>query len=87
MNGKVGFRLERNDPILKKLLNDTELEVIEPTLSLDYLPNDDFVCFNLMMLLKSFGFEPSGPNMERYQLNDLLNFQWMIPVLHGDSVT
>jgi DNA-binding transcriptional MerR regulator len=88
MIGKVGFRLEGKDPIPKEWLTDAELEVIEPTLfvTLDCLVNDDFACFNLMLLLQSFGFEPAGVNMERHQLNDPLSYQWMIPVLHGDSV-
>jgi DNA-binding transcriptional MerR regulator len=89
MIGTVGFRLDGKEAIPKQWLSDAEIEMIQPTLfvTLDCLADDDFACFSLMLLLQSFGFEPSGPNIERYQLNDLSTYQWMIPVLHEDSAT
>jgi hypothetical protein len=49
------------------------------------LSNDPYACFSLMLFLQSFGFEPAGPNIERYQLHDKLHYQWMIPVVHGEG--
>jgi DNA-binding transcriptional MerR regulator len=87
MIGKVGFRINEKTSIPAEWLRASELEVIEPTLfvTLDCLINDDFACFSLMMLLQSFGFDPAGATMEHYQLNDHINYQLMIPVLHGSS--
>ncbi|WP_166239046.1 MerR family transcriptional regulator [Paenibacillus turpanensis] len=58
-----------------------------PTLfvTLDCMVSDEFVCFNLMLLLQKFGFEPAGPKLERYSLKDLSQYQWMIPVQHMQS--
>jgi DNA-binding transcriptional MerR regulator len=85
MFGKVGFRLSEQEKIPDEWLNQAEIEVIKPTLfvTLECMANDAFACFNLMLLLQSFGFDPAGPNMERYELCDMTSYQWMIPVVHG----
>ncbi len=85
MIGKVRFRLRSKVSLPDKLLNEVEIETIEPTLFvvMDSFSNDPYACFSLMLLLQSFGFEPAGPNLERYQLNDKLHYEWMIPVVHG----
>jgi DNA-binding transcriptional MerR regulator len=87
MIGKVGFRLPGKAFFPDVWKHEAEVEDMKPTLfvTLDCLSNDPFACFSLMLLLQSFGFEPAGPNLERYQLNDKLHYQWMIPVVHGDS--
>jgi hypothetical protein len=56
--------------------------MIETTLfvTLEGITDDEYACFNLMLLLQSFGFEPSGPFMERYELSDLSSYHWMVPV-------
>jgi DNA-binding transcriptional MerR regulator len=84
---KVGFRLPDHEPIAGEWLNEAELEVLGPALfvAMDGLSNDAYACFSLMLLLQSFGFEPAGPHMERYELDDLMRYQWMIPVLHGND--
>lgn len=91
MIGKVGFRLPAN-MVLKDDWNheaefEVEFEVFQPTLfvSLDCLSNDPYACFSLMLVLQSFGFEPAGPNIERYQLHDKLRYQWLIPVVHSQG--
>ncbi|WP_337100482.1 helix-turn-helix domain-containing protein [Paenibacillus sp. YIM B09110] len=91
MLGKVGFRLPLKSAIPDDWKQETELEVelevLQPTLfvTLDCLSTDPYACFSLMLVLQSFGFEPAGPNLERYQLHDKLHYQWMIPVVHGEE--
>lgn len=92
MVGKIGFRLPEkavlpDDLKHKAELGEVKYEVLQPTLfvTLDCLANDPFACFSLMLVLQSFGFEPAGPNMERYQFHDMLHYQWMIPVVHGEK--
>lgn len=89
MRGKVGFRLPSKPASPEEWQGEAglevELEVLPPTLfvTLDCLATDPYACFSLMLMLQSFGFEPAGPNMERYRLHDKLQYQWMIPVVHG----
>jgi DNA-binding transcriptional MerR regulator len=87
MIAKIGFRFRGKAVLPDVWKHEAELEVMPATLfvTLDCLSNDPFACFSLMLLLQSFGFEPAGPNLERYQLNDKLHYKWMIPVVHGDS--
>lgn len=91
MIGKIGFRLPANavlkDDWKHEVEFEVEFEVLQPTLfvSLDCLSNDPYACFSLMLVLQSFGFEPAGPNIERYQLHDKLRYQWMIPVVHSQG--
>ncbi|MFC4098788.1 helix-turn-helix domain-containing protein [Paenibacillus xanthanilyticus] len=89
MSGKIGFRIPVKTVLADdwKHNNEVEVEVLQPTLfvTLDCLANDPYACFSLMLVLQSFGFEPAGPNLERYQLNDKLHYQWMIPVVHGQG--
>lgn len=85
MLGRVGFRLRGKLSLPEELKQcDIEMETFEPTLfvTLDCLSNDPYSCFSLMLLLQSFGFEPTGPNLERYQLNEKLHYELMIPVVH-----
>lgn len=89
MLGKVGFRIPMKSAIPDNGKLETgieiEVEVLKPTLfvTLDCLSNDPYACFSLMLVIQSFGFEPAGPNLERYQLRDKMTYQWMIPVVHG----
>jgi len=87
--GRIGFRLPKTCSIPETWIqqNRDELETFRPSLfvSLDCLANDAFACFNLMMLLQSFGYEPAGPKLERYDLCDMSTYQWMIPVLLADT--
>lgn len=89
MIGRVGFRIPEKIIFADDWTQDKELEVevLQPMLfvSMDCLTNDPYACFSLMLVLQSFGFEPAGPNIERYQLNDKLHYQWMIPVVHGQG--
>lgn len=88
--GRLGFRLsaaitekiEEQEWIQKE---NAYLEWHEPALfvALECWSGDAFSCFNLMLLLQSFGFEPVGRKLERYSLSDLSSYQWMIPVLHA----
>ncbi|WP_158607022.1 MerR family DNA-binding transcriptional regulator [Paenibacillus ginsengarvi] len=87
MNGSIGYRLSKGqeaevstDPTAVFLEHDPVLFV-----TLECLASDAFVCFDLMLLLQKFGFEPAGPKLERYNLKDLNHYQWMIPVLHTQS--
>ncbi|MBB6669329.1 helix-turn-helix domain-containing protein [Cohnella nanjingensis] len=85
MIGKVGFRLRGKLPLQGRLKQyDSEIETLEPTLfvALDCLSNDPYACFSHMLLLQSFGFEPTGPNLERYQLHEKSHYEMMIPVVH-----
>ncbi|MHA7966315.1 helix-turn-helix domain-containing protein [Paenibacillus sp. CAU 1782] len=91
MLGKVGFRwsLKSGDSVewMNEAGLEAEFEVIPPTLfvTLDCLSTDQYACFSLMLILQSFGFQPTGPNLERYQLHDKTHYQWMIPVTRGEE--
>lgn len=85
MLGRVGFRLRGKRSLPEELKQyDIEIETYEPTLfvTMDCMSDDPYSCFSLMLLLQSFGFEPTGPNLESYQLNEKLHYEMMIPVVH-----
>ena len=85
MLGRVGFRLRGKLSLPAELQQlDMVIEDLEPTLfvAMDCLSNDPYACFSLMLLLQSFGFEPTGPNIERYPLADKLHYELMIPVVY-----
>lgn len=85
MVGKVGFRLRGKPSLPERLMRDeVEIEGYEPTLfvSLDCSPHDPYSCFSLMLTIQSFGFEPTGPNLERYPLPESNHYELMIPVIH-----
>ncbi|WP_170885585.1 MerR family transcriptional regulator [Bacillus alkalicellulosilyticus] len=84
--GEIGFRFPKTislKNIEENVSKDGRLESMEPTLfvSLECSGNDPFICFNMMMTIKSFGFEPCGEKLEKYNLTNLAYYQWMIPVL------
>lgn len=85
ITGMVGFRFSGRAPIpdISLPVLQMEIEIIEPTLFviLESTADDEYACFNLMLLLQSFGFEPSGPFMERYELVDMSKLYWMVPVI------
>lgn len=90
--GRIGFRL--SVAITEMLegqqwleLEQANLEWHNPALfvTLECGAGDAFACFNLMLLLQSFGFEPVGRKLERYSLRDLSTYQWMIPVHHAQK--
>jgi DNA-binding transcriptional MerR regulator len=90
MVGQLGFRFPKSvGPIEERTAGDAlgELEWIEPALfvTLECKATDAFACFSLMRLVQKFGFEPAGEKMERYDLNNMSTYQWMIPVLHAGS--
>jgi DNA-binding transcriptional MerR regulator len=89
ITGKVGFRFSGPVPISESLVSglQTEVEIIEPTLfvTLESMADDEYACFNVMLLLQFFGFEPSGPFMERYELSDMSSYHWMVPVIQAGS--
>lgn len=92
MVGRLGFRLPKSGvPLEQRAAADAqgELEWIEPSLfvTLECKATDAFGCFNLMRLVQKFGFEPAGEKMERYDLNDMSTYQWMIPVLHAGTTS
>lgn len=87
--GKIGFRLPSKCSIPDELVSELqiELQIIEPTLfvTLECIADDPYACFNLMLLLQTFGFEPSGPKMEHYELCDMSSYHWMVPVLQASN--
>ncbi|CAM4461069.1 helix-turn-helix domain-containing protein [Paenibacillus tarimensis] len=85
MAGSIGYRLRGRYAIPDDLYKAGAFEeAVEPALfvSLDCLANDPYACFSHMLVLQSFGFDPAGPHMERYQLNDKLHYEVMIPVAY-----
>ncbi|WP_158301887.1 MerR family transcriptional regulator [Paenibacillus mesophilus] len=90
MVGQAGFRLPKSARSAEERAaanTDGNLEWIEPALfvTLECKASDAFACFSYMRLVQKFGFEPAGEKMERYDLNDMSTYQWMIPVLHAGS--
>jgi len=87
MVGSIGFRLRGNPELPAELKQaNAEIATIPPTLfvSMDCLSYDPYTCFRHMLLLQTFGFEPAGPILERYQLGEQQNYEMLIPVVHGD---
>jgi len=92
LTGRLGFRLatplKEQSACMEWLSQQGAYsEWHEPALfvALECRSGDAFACFNLMLLLQSFGFEPAGRKLERYSLSDLSSYQWMIPVLHAHT--
>ncbi|UVI33248.1 helix-turn-helix domain-containing protein [Paenibacillus spongiae] len=88
MIGQVGFRLPKSFSATDEFAASMQgrVERIQPTLfvTLACMAADAFACFNLMLLVQRFGFEPTGPKLERYELSNMAVYQWMIPVMHAD---
>ncbi len=84
MTGNIGYRLPEGISMNRSTDEDFMLQEHPPALfvTLECMASDAFVCFNLMLLIHKFGFEPTGLKLERYRLNNLSQYQWMIPVLH-----
>lgn len=82
MTGKVGFCLKNGVQTLPDH-QDYDMEIREPTLfvSFECTTANDFLCFNLMQLLRKYGFEINGAKMEKY--NDIRDntYQLLIPVM------
>jgi DNA-binding transcriptional MerR regulator len=87
MTGEVGFLLEGELNLPTGRKQDAYIQTLEPTLfaTLECNVADDFLCFQMMQMLRRYDFEARGVKLEKFASLEDQRFQYMIPLIQMDK--
>lgn len=87
MTGEVGFILEKEPIIPANRRQDAYVQTIEPTLfaTMEGSVTDEFLCFQMMQMLRRYGFQAKGVKLEKFASIEDETFQYLIPLVCVDK--
>lgn len=83
MEGEIGFIVDSSKIRIPEGFIDVYVQTLSPTLfaTLACSATDPFICFYFIQMIKQYGLEPEGIQIERYESPMASNLVYLIPLM------